>query len=291
MKTTQVTLKTRIILLIAIILWASAFAGIRAGLQGYTPGALALLRFIVASICMLIMYIMIPKKNPMSLRDGVLLLLIGMLGLGIYNITLNYGEIEVPSGIASFIISLSPLVTVVVAIFFLKETVSINMIVGMLISVLGVFFIMLGKTHHFHLQIGFYYVFIAMLVGGIYSVMQKPFLTKYHAIQVTSYIIWGATILLSIYTSEMLSNIKTASLHATVSVIYLGIFPATGGYVAWSYALKEMPASKAVNYLYLMPIIATVIGYIWLNEVPNFLALIGGLVALLGVWIVSHSKR
>lgn len=290
MKTVTVALKTKIILLIAITLWASAFAGIRAGLQGYTPGALALLRFLVASVCMAIIYIKIPKKNPVNWRDKGLLLFIGTLGLGVYNIALNYGEIEVPSGIASFIISLSPLITALVALIFLNEIISMNMIFGMLVSIFGVGLIMLGKTQHFHLQMGFLYVFIAMVTGGIYSVVQKPLLAKYHAIQVTAYIIWGAAILLSIYTPQMINNLKTADLHATLAVIYLGIFPASGGYIAWSYALKEMPASQASNYLYFMPIIATLIGWVWLGETPNLLSLLGGVIALLGVWIVNHRK-
>jgi drug/metabolite transporter (DMT)-like permease len=290
MKLVPVTLKTKIILLVGIALWASAFAGIRAGLEGYTPGALALLRFLVASLCMAILHSRITKEISMTWRDRGLLILNGMLGLGIYNITLNYGEMAVPSGVASFIISLSPLVTLLVALFFLNEVITFNMVVGMLVSVMGVGIIMIGKTQHFNMQIGLLNVFFAMVIGGSYSVLQKPFLKKYHAIGVTSYIIWGATLLLLIYTPDMIKDIQTASIHATSSVIYLGIFPATGGYVAWSYALKEMPASQAANYLYFMPLIATVIGWVWLGEVPTVLSLVGGLIALLGVWIVNSRK-
>lgn len=290
MKTVPVALKTKIILLTGVTLWASAFAGIRAGLEGYTPGSLALLRFLIASVCMAILYSRIPKIIPMTWRDRILLLLNGMFGLGFYNIALNYGELEVPSGIASFIISLSPLITLIFALFFLGETITVNMFYGMLVSVFGAGIIMFGKTHHFAMQIALFYVFIATVIGGVYSVLQKPFLKKYHAIAVTSYIIWGAALLLLIYTPELLTHIRTASFHATCSVIYLGIFPATGGYIAWSYALKEMPASQASNYLYLMPIIATVIGWAWLGEVPTVLSLLGGLVALLGVWIVSRGR-
>lgn len=290
MKNATVALKTKIILLIGVSLWASAFAGIRAGLEGYTPGALALLRFLIASFCMAILYSRIPKKNPMTWRDRLLLLLNGMFGLGLYNIALNYGELEVSSGIASFIISLSPLVTLIFALFFLGETITFSMVFGMLVSVFGVGMIMFGKTHHFAMQLALFYVFIAMVIGGVYSVLQKPFLRKYHAIAVTSYIIWGAALLLSIYSREMWSNLHTASWHATCSIIYLGIFPATGGYIAWSYALKEMPASQASNYLYFMPIIATVIGWVWLGEVPTLLSLVGGIVALIGVWIVGRKS-
>lgn len=149
---------------------------------------------------------------------------------------------------------------------------------------------MLSKNHTFHIQAGFFYLLVSMMISGLYSIIQKPFLKKYHALEVTSYIIWGATLLLLIYTPEMISNIQTASLHATLAVIYLGVFPATAGFIAWSYGLQEMPASQAVNYLYFMPIIATLTGWIWLGETPALLSLMGGLIALLGVWIVSHRR-
>ncbi len=290
MKNNTVTLKTRITLWLAIILWASAFPGIRAGLDGYSPGSLALLRFLVASLCMLVMQLTLPKKVSMSWVDRGYLILIGMFGLGIYNIALNYGEIAVPAGIASFIISVSPIVTLIVAAIFLKETITASRLIGMFISMLGIALITLSKTNHFHFQIGFLYVCIAMVIGGIYTVLQKPLLKKYHAITVTSYIIWGATLLLLIYLPAMLQHLHTASFHTTAAVIYLGIFPASAGYLAWSYGLKEMPASQAVNYLYFMPIIATLIGWIWLGEIPATLALLGGLIALFGVWIAGNAK-
>lgn len=290
MKGVVVTLKTRIIILIAVTLWASAFAGIRAGLEGYTPGALALLRFLIASLCITIMHVNIPKKIPIPSRDKVLLLFTGMLGLGVYSLMLNYGEIEIPSGVASFIISLSPLVTLIIAVLFLRESVTIKMVLGTLVSIFGVGVIMLSKNHAFHIQSGFFYLIISMMISGLYSIIQKPFLKKYHALEVTSYIIWGATLLLLIYTPQMISNIQTASLHATLAVIYLGVFPATAGFIAWSYGLQEMPASQAVNYLYFMPIIATLTGWIWLGETPALLSLMGGLIALLGVWIVSYRR-
>ncbi len=288
---TPISLKTKIALVLAISLWASAFVGIRAGLQGYTPGGLALLRFIVAAICMFIMQTRLPTRIQITLLDKALLFLIGAFGVGCYNIALNYGEISVPSGIASFIISLSPLVTLIFAVIFLRETISINMIVGMMLSIFGVGLIMLSETNEFNFHLGLVYTLIATFIGGLYSVLQKPFLKKYHAIEVTAYIIWGSMLFLLFYFPEMLNSLKTASLHSTLAVVYLGIFPAAIGYIAWSYSLKEMPASKAVNFLYFMPLIATLLGWVWLGEVPTLLAFFGGLIALLGVWIVNHPKE
>ena len=284
------SLKTKIALWLAIILWASAFPGIRAGLEGYSPGSLALLRFLVASLCMSLMQFTVYEKTKVTWKDRGYLILIGMFGLGIYNIALNYGEIAVTAGIASFIISVSPIMTLIIAAIFLKEIITIKRFIGMLISMVGIGVITLSKTDYLHFQIGFLYVTIAMIVGGIYTVLQKPLLRKYHAITVTSYIIWGATILLLFYFPSMLQHLRTASFHSTASVIFLGIFPASAGYLAWSYGVKEVPVSQAVNYLYFMPIIATLMGWIWLGEIPAMLALLGGLIALFGVWIAGNAK-
>lgn len=286
----QSLLKAKIIVLFCVFLWASAFVGIRAGLQGYTPGGLALLRYVVASICMWIIMLCIPTHTPIRKRHQFYLIIFGMFGIGLYNIALNYGELSVPSGMASFIISVSPLITFLCAVAFKQESLNISILIGMLTSILGVGLIMLGGVKPLEFYQGTGYVVGAMLISGVYSVIQKPFLQHYHVIEVTAYLIWGATLFLLIYTPEAYHSFQTASWQATLAVIYLGIFPAAAGYLAWSYGLKVMPASTAANYLYFMPLIATLLGWIWLNEAPTFLSLVGGLVALLGVWIVKSNR-
>jgi len=287
----QFTVKTKVALTVAILLWASAFVGIRAGLVGYSPGALGLLRFLVASICMLLINSRLPKKPVVIFRDRIWLLLIGMFGLGVYNVALNQGEIEVASGIASFIISQSPVITLVLAILFLGEQLSLRTVIGMLVSIVGVGLIAIGETKDFGLNNGVFYILISTIAGGIYSVVQKPFLKKYHAIEVTAWIIWGATLFLLLWLPDMLRQIPQASLTTTMWVIYLGIFPAALGYIAWSYGLKDIPASRAANALYFLPVLATFLGWLILDEVPAVLSLIGGFVALIGVWIVNRRGR
>ena len=134
---------------------------------------------------------------------------------------------------------------------------------------------------------GFLFILLATIVNGLYSVFQKSFLNKYHALNVTIYIIWGGTIALLIYLPDLIYDIKTASLNATVAIIYLGIFPGAIAYIAWGYALAAIPATRCVSFLYFMPIIATLLGWIFLGEIPTLLSLTGGLIALFGVWIAN----
>lgn len=282
------SLKTKIALVVAIVLWASAFVGIRAGLHGYSPGSLALMRLLIASVCMFFFYWRLPKKEIFARKDFILLLLFGGVGLGGYNIFLNYGEISIPSGIASFIISQSPLLAMLLAVVFLGERFKVFGLIGILISIFGVGLIAVGESDNFKFDIGILFCLLATLASGLYSVLQKPFLTKYNANDVTVFIIWGATLALLIYFPDMLRDMHTAPWHATWAVIYLGIFPTAIAYVAWSYALAAIPVSRCVTFLYFMPVIATFLGWLCLGEIPVLLSLVGGVVALFGVWVANR---
>lgn len=286
---TTFSFTTKLALAIAILFWASAFVAIRTGLKGYSPGSLALFRFLVASICMIFIYWRLPKRDIFKRKDFCLLLLFGALGVGSYNVFLNYGEVAVSAGISSFIVSQSPLLTLLCAVVFLGESFNIATLIGILISIVGVGLITLSQSHDVKYGMGITYILLATLINGLYSVLQKPFLKKYHAIDVTVFIIWGGTLALTIYTPELIRDIKTAPSSATLAAIYLGIFPAAIAYIAWGYALAAIPASLCTTFLYFMPVIATILGWLCLGEIPTLLALFGGMIALFGVWIANRA--
>lgn len=282
--------KTTIALFTAIFLWASAFVGIRAGLQDYSPEGLALLRYLIASVCMGFFYFRLPRTS-MTMIDRCALLGIGALGIGIYNLSLNYGELSISSGMSSFIISQAPIITACFAIIFLGEQLNAFRALGFTISLLGVIFIALGEKESLKLHSSIAYILIATLAGASYSVMQKPFLKKYHALEATAYIIWGGTLFLSFYASHLATDLFHASAKATLTVVYLGVFPAAIGYAAWSYVLANIPVSRAVSFFYFTPFIATLLGWLYLNEVPAWLSILGGLIAMIGVWFVNYSYK
>lgn len=285
------SLKTKLALAVAILLWSSAYAAIRAGLQEYSPEGLALLRYLIASGCMGLVYFRLPARTKMTKRDIVALLGVGAVGIGFYNITLNYGEMFISSGMASFIISQSPIVTAIIAIIFLGEQITLLSVLGFLVSLLGIAFIAMGELGEFKWTTSLACILLATLAGGCYSILQKPFLKKYHAIEATTYVIWGGTLFLLYYLPELQHDVMHASLKTTLTVAYLGIFPAAIGYLAWSYALSEIPASRAASFLYFSPFISLLLGWVWLAEVPVMLSVVGGLLAIMGVWIVNHSYK
>ena len=73
-------------------------------------------------------------------------------------------------------------------------------------------------------------------------------------------------------------------------MIYLGLIPSLVAYGTWSVALSRLPASRASNFMYCVPPVATLMGFAWLGEAPSALSLVGGAMALGGVILVNLRK-
>lgn len=280
-------LKVNCILIATIFFWASAFVGIKIGLAGYSPGHLALLRFIVASVCMAIMYRFQELEKKMSWQDCIILLLTGVAGIGIYNVCLNYGELAVSAGIASFIIGLMPVFTVLLCLIFLKEKLSKIAWIGIFISLIGLALLTLGEGNQPGIVPGILLILVSAFVGAFLTMMQKHMLQKHTPITILSWVIWGGTLSMFIFLPSLWSEMKNADVHITAAVIYLGIFPGALAYLGWGYVLKKLSASGASVTLYALPIVSTLLGFICLGEKPGFLSLLGGGISLIGAFI-SH---
>lgn len=274
-------------LLITMIFWASAFVAIRIGLTEYSPGALALLRHLVASI--VIALLLFRKQTRLDLSLPVMLksALLGIMGISIYNLALNTAEVSVSASIASFIIAQAPVVITLLAIVFLKERLSRLGWFGLLLSVFGVSLIAYAEINDVSIGYGILYLLLALSVGAIYCIGQKPILNQTTVFSFLAYAIWGATLSLLMYLPDLFHAISNVSLSVNLAGIYLGIFPTVLSYGLWSYAFKQMNATKAASYLYLIPLFSTFLGWICLGEQPLALSLIGGCVALIGAIIVQ----
>jgi len=283
------TLKTTFAVLIAIFAWGSAFVFIRIGVLGYSPGPLALFRFFISSCLMGIFYLRLPIKHKPTLKEFVQIFLIGFFGIAVYMVLLNYGEITVSASISSFIIGMSPIVSLFWASIFFQEKINFENWLGVGVSVIGLLIIAMSRHNQGKLDEHVLFVLGAAVLGGIYNVAQKPLIKKFHPVELATLAAWSATFALLFFLPKLIHEIPRATWHATSGIIYLGIIPGTIGYLAWSYTLNsKIPASKLVLTLYALPLISTLLGWIILDEIPPILSLFGGVVALLGALIATR---
>ena len=138
---------------------------------------------------------------------------------------------------------------------------------------------------------GALYILFAAAATSIFFVVQKPFLGRYGAIGFTFYIFWAGTACLLVFLTDFLREFRNASSQATLSVIYLGIFPTAISYVTWAYALSRAPVSNVTSFMYMAPVLGCFIAWLWLGETPTILALFGGIAALAGVALVNTGGK
>jgi drug/metabolite transporter (DMT)-like permease len=276
---------------VTTILWASSFAGIRAGLEAFSPGALVVFRFLVASATLLAWVLLRQRIRLPRRADLPLILFGGLIGITIYHVCLAYGEQTVTAASARFIIGAVPIFTAIMAVIALKEKLGLRQWLGIVASFSGIGLIAFGEAGHFKLESGALIILLAAVSTSFYLIIQKRLLRYYTPLEVTCYAFWIGTIMLLFFLPDLIAELPRADTGPVLAVVYLGVFPAAIAYVVWNYVFSRTTASVATSFMYLNPIVATIIAWIWLGEVPSVLAGIGGLLALGGVIVTSKSVR
>ncbi|MBD0346135.1 MAG: DMT family transporter, partial [Coleofasciculus sp. Co-bin14] len=197
----------------------------------------------------------------------------------------------VTAGAASLLVNTAPIFTAVLAIAFLGERLSLNRWVGIAISFTGVVLITGGEAKGLTVDWGASLILLSAVCISGYMILQKSFLRKYSALQLTTYIIWAGTIFLLPFLPSLIKTLPTAPISATIAVVYLGVFPSAIAYATWAYVLAQIPASRAATMLYLVPVLAILVAWVWLSEVPTVLSLIGGGIVLSGVVLVNSRNE
>jgi drug/metabolite transporter (DMT)-like permease len=275
---------------ITIVFWGSAFAGIRAGLHSYSPAHLALLRFLAASAALAVIAIIRGIRLP-ALRDLPLIALLGLLGFAFYNVALNIGETTIAAGPAALLIQTLPIWTALAAIIFLGERLTAMGWAGIAVSFAGAVLIAVGKGSGFSLGWGAGLILLAAISASAYNIISKSMLGRYGPIELTTHAIWAGTILLLPFAGGLLGQVRAAPLGDTLAVVYLGVCPAALAYVTWAVVLSRLPASRASSMLFIVPVVAFLVGWAWLGEVPTVVDVVGGLLAMGGVAVVNTLGR
>ncbi|WP_078887857.1 DMT family transporter [Streptomyces sp. NRRL S-118] len=274
------------------MLWASAFVAIRSAGSAYSPGALALGRLLAGSLALGCVLLLRGEGLPARAAwPGIAVS--GLLWFGVYMVVLNWGEQEVDAGTAAMIVNVGPVLVALLGARVLGEALPPRLLAGMAVSFAGAVAVGVsmssaggeGRTS----VLG---VLLCLLAAAGYAagvVGQKPALAHASALQVTAFGCLVGTVLCLPFAGQLVHEAGRAPLPATLTMVYLGVFPTALAFTTWAYALARTTAGRMGATTYAVPALVVLMSWLFLDELPGLLTLAGGALCLAGV-AVSRSR-
>jgi drug/metabolite transporter (DMT)-like permease len=267
------------------IVWGSTYIGIHVIVQSMSPFWFGGIRFVVCSILMLAACEIVRAPRPK--RWGPILVM-AFLFLGVGNGALCWASQFVKGGIASIVSPLSPLlVASLMALLPRGERLRPLGWIGLFLGFAGVALLVQDWSASWGEM-----VLLVSVVGWSTGTVYSRFVNaQYHSLTLTAYqMLFGGLMLLG------LAAFEGPVFHAEPTPLtwwalgYMIVFGGCLAFLAFTYLIQKMPATKAQTYGYVNPAVALLIGWGWAGETYTWRELLGSAVIVGAVILVHRSK-
>lgn len=275
-----------------VLMWASAYVGIRAVGETYEPGPLALGRLLIGAIALGVIVAVRRIEMPRGRREIALIVVYGVLWFAAYNVALNAGERHLDAGTAALLIKVGPVLLALSAGVFLGEGFSRQLLVGSGIAFAGVTIISVSAGGNQQIDgVGVLLCLAAAVCYAAAVTVQKPVLRTVSALPAT----WLGCLVGAIaclpFAPGLWEQTADASASTIVGLVYLGIGPTAIAFTTWAYALARTDAGKMGATTYLVPPLVIVMSAVVLGEPPPPPAFLGGAMCLVGIAVTRLRPR
>ena len=288
-------LLAHIVALMVVMIWGGTFVNTRVLIdRGLLPEEIYVLRTLLGYICI---WFISPKKLFCdTLKDELVVLLLGIFGSSLYFLTENYALKLTVANDVSFIVCTTPLVTVILALLLLKSVkASLPLAIGSVLALLGVALVIFNGHFVLHLDpLGDLLALAAATSWAIYSLVMKNFASHYSPFFITRKVfLYGLITILPVFAVHPWT-IPFAQLFTPeigFNLFYLGVVASFVCFAAWAWVITRLGALRASNYIYFNPVTTVIASALVLNERMTPIAYAGSALILVGVFVVNKAKN
>ena len=273
-------------LILLCLIWGFNFVVMKTANFYFSPELFVTYRFGLGAIILVatIFFLKLPAP-PKNLWGWILLSAIFQISIG--TILCQYSFRFLPAGLVSMLNYTMPVWVSILAYFFLKEPLTKKKICGIILSVIGVAFLMNvnvgGKFSAMLIPLA------AALAWAIGNVIMKAKLSKLNPMVLTTWQMTVGAILLAIYTFTFGEIEVRWTLTSALCLLYNGVIASSLAFFLWAYILYNMEASKASISVLGVPVVGVLGGVIFLSEPLTIFMIFGMLMVLGGIFLVQHS--
>ena len=276
--------------LIFVLLWSSAFITTLPIVLNSDPFSALAFRFFFVALCFFVFCIYKKLLLKVSINNLINSFSTGILFHGFYLGGVFYAIfIGLPTGIVALIVTLQPILTNIFAGYMLKEKISFNQWIGVLMGFVGAVLVIgfdAGKSLPLE---GIVSALIALLAITISTIWQKRIsnnipLAVNNMYQAIGAVLFHLTIVIFIFKEPFIKmNIKfLLAMSHQIFLVSLGAFSIL------MFLIKKNSASKTISLFFLIPVVTASMAWIFLNEDLTKIDLIGFILASIGVFIATR---
>ena len=280
---------TDALLMLMAVIWAVNFSVIKYATAVFSPLAFTGLRVgIAATVLMSIAFF---RQRPWPPRREIItLILLGMVGNGLYQILFVEGLSRTKVGNAVLIVASAPAFIAIASRLKGIERVRRRTLYGVALSVAGVGLVVFGSARGDHSNatlIGTLLVFIGVFCWTAFTVMLQPLAMKLDPIQLSGLTMTGGMLPLLIASPRALAATRWETIGPAVwvSVFYASVISMVVAYLFWYRGLRVLGPTRTAVYSNLQPAIAIIVAWIFLNESPTLWQGVGTGTIMTGIFL------
>ncbi|WP_243699447.1 DMT family transporter [Flavobacterium caseinilyticum] len=274
--------------------WGTTWIASKEGVKHMPALQLAAIRQFIGGLLYISFFLF--KKTPWPKgKQWKTIIILSILNFVLSNGLSTWGIKYISSGLGAIIGAIVPLWIVIIT-FFRGERLARLTVIGLIISFGGVCVIFYDHLSDFmeaDFRLGIFLSLIATLTwafGTLYTKKKAASFNPYFSLGLQMFI---SSILLFAYNGATGTSVSLSAIPAISwwSIAYLVVFGSVLTFIAFIYALQNLPAEISSVYAYINPIIAVILGAVIFGEVLNAAIAIGGGVTLFGLYMVNYSLR
>ena len=231
-----------------------------------------------------------------TMHDLWTFLYLGFLGVTVNQVCFTIGLRFTSVTHSAIIVGMGPIYALVLAVLFRLESATLRKVLGMTVSLLGVILLATARdsAQHAPTLLGDFITFIGSLGFALYAVLGKRVASRYDPLTMTTYnFFFGALFVLPIAIHRSIvfgSQWLTLPWTGWAAVIYMALFSSSLAYLFYFWLLRYLEVTQLAAYNYLLPVSASLLGILLLNERGSWPELVGGVLALAGVYFVESTR-
>jgi drug/metabolite transporter (DMT)-like permease len=284
-----------------VLIWAVNFIAAKIGVRYLPPLTLASLRVTLASLVLLPVLVHSRRgaPAPITAHDLWVFTYLGFFGVCVNQICFTVGLRYTSVGHAAVIVGMGPVYTLVLAVALRMERATVRKVIGIAVAFIGVTILGVsnGISIHSASMLGDLIAFLGSVGFSTYVVLGKRVARRYDTLTMTAFNhLAGALLILPLTIYQVrglgpMGSWRRISWQGWAAVLFMALFSSALAYLLYFWALGYLEATELSAFTYALPVVAILLGVVWLGERTSWVQAFGGALALAGVYGVESGRK